>query len=263
MRTQSALTRSPKLAETSPPTLVEFPRWLFSGQRGVWIVVSFLLAADICFIGLHCWAELRGLSDRMLRIDVDRGYAESFQGVKYLYLLVVTTITTLTYRSWHVALWLPMFVYLLVDDLMMVHEIVGSELVEKFGLQPLHGLRDQDIGELLVTLTAVAALGVPLLLGYLLGHRTSRWFYRVLVILTIALGGFGVVVDLVHVQFASTEGQFDWIAVLEDGGEMIVVTCMALFLTRVAVGGGEPGMQTTTAPDEPGAKRAAPEQPEG
>lgn len=243
MRPRPSQAQPLRLADTVPPTLAEFPRWLFSGQRGAWIIVSFLLAADVCFIGLHCWAELQGHSDRMLRIDVDRGYAESFQGVKYVYLLVVATIASLTYRSWHIALWLPMFAYLLVDDLMMVHEIVGGELIGLLGLQPVFGLRDQDIGEALVTLTAASILGVLLLLGYLWGIRTSRWFYRVMVILTIALGGFGVVIDLAHVKFSSLTDHFDWIAVLEDGGEMIVITSIAVFLTRVVVGEAEPGLK--------------------
>ena len=231
-----------RLSEVAIPTFSQFPRWLFKDQRAVWVMITFLLVADLVLIAVHTYAELAGSSNELLRIDVDRGYAESFQAIKYIYLIVLTTFCVFTYRTWQMAIWLLLFGYLLVDDMMMVHETYGFALIDILGLQPAYGLRALDFGEVIVSAIAAITLGIPLMIGFLYGNKPSRWLYSLMLTLVCLLATFGVIVDLAHVKFAEAVGHFDWIAVVEDGGEMIVVTWMVVLAVRVVVSGGSPGL---------------------
>lgn len=226
------------------PGLRQIPAWLFRQQRAVWVIAALLLVADIGLIAVHCFAAVADLENPLLKINVDRGYAEALQAVKFLYLMVLVTLVAITYRSWSAGMWFPVFAYLLIDDLMMIHEIYGGVLVRVLGLQPAFGLRAQDFGEVLVTVIAVVVLSLPLLLGYLGSTAAIRWVYRGLVLLMLALGVFGVGVDLVHTMLAGMMKNFDWIGILEDGGEMVVVTFIAVYLIRVVVADGRAGLQT-------------------
>lgn len=240
-----------RLDEVSIPTFSQFLSWLFKGQRAVWIMVTFLLVADIVLIAIHAYAVLGGSANELLRIDVDRGYAESFQAIKYIYLIVLMAFCVYTYRTWQMSIWLLLFGYLLVDDIMMVHETYGAVLVDVLGLQPAFGLRALDFGEVIVSTIAAFSLAIPLCLGFIYGNRQSRWLYTLMLFLVFLLATFGVVIDLAHVKFADAVGHFDWIAVVEDGGEMVVVTWMVALVVRIVVSGGEPGLLPEPEPSEP------------
>lgn len=217
------------------PNPKHFHRWLFHTKLPIWSLLVFLALMDLMLIALHFWAVKGGSSNPLLRVDRDRSYAEFFQAVKYIYAAVLLLGYCLARRRWQLVCWSLLFGYFVIDDLLMVHEYQGAELIAAFGLEPAFGWQAQDFGELIVAVAVAVVAGIPLLLGYLFGTHTTRWVSRVLVVLVAVLAFFGVVVDMAHSLVAPLIGGFDWMAVLEDGGEMVGASLLLLFVFRLAM----------------------------
>lgn len=235
-------------ASSSFPSHRRILPWLISRQRAVVLLTLFVLVTDLLFIALHTEAALRGSPNALLFIDFDRGYAEVFQYVKFLYILFLITILSVECRSWVFTAWLPPYAYLLADDAFQIHERYGARLVELLSLQPRFGLRAQDFGELITSTIAAGISLILLITAYIFADKEERWTFRRLTELTILLGIFGVIIDLIHVAVHSLLGEFDWVAVVEDGGEMLVVTLLVAFLFRLNVSGGTPDFPTRPKP---------------
>lgn len=215
--------------------------WLFSRQRAIILLAGFILLSDVLFIALHTEAQLRGSQNSLLFIDFDRGYAEFFQYLKMTYALLLITLVAIETRSWILSVWLIPFAYLLSDDALQIHERGGEYIAQLFSLQPGLGVRAVDFGE--VAVSGIAGLIILPLLGiaYWKACAGERWIFHRLLGLIALLALFGIVIDLAHVAAHSLLGGFDWIAVVEDGGEMVVATLIVAFLLRLNLSGGERG----------------------
>jgi hypothetical protein len=109
-------------------------------------------------------ARLLGNPDLML--GMDGGYAEIFQYGKEFGILLVLLFGFLKNRTLILLGWQTLFVYLLLDDALRLHERLGKSLAAFLHLSPLAGLRARDVGELLIS-ACVGSLIIGLLsLGY-------------------------------------------------------------------------------------------------
>lgn len=190
---------------------------------------------DAVLSALHVWEDARGMGNPLLYIDRDRGYAEFFQATKYAYAAVLLVSHCAARREWHLLIWTALLGYFLIDDLFMVHEIKGGIVASRLGLRPSHGLRAQDLGELIVTAAVTLVMGVPILVAYLKGSPAVRWACRILAGLVATLALFGVVIDMAHTLVRPHLAGFDWVALLEDGGEMLVISLLLIFIFRLTL----------------------------
>lgn len=228
------------------PSLKETSSWIFRGQRSVGVLIGFIVLSDLMFIALHIWSWARGSENSLLYIDVDRGYAEFFQYLKILYIVFLILVLAVETRSWKLAAWILPFTYLLGDDSYQIHEKGGAYIAEALKLQSMWGLRPADFGEATVSLLVALVSLMILIPAYLRADSTERWVFQRLLLLIMVLAFFGVFIDLVHVAAMSVLQGFDWIAVLEDGGEMLTITFIIAFLIRLTVGNGKPVLHSGT-----------------
>lgn len=228
----------------SPTTPKRFHHWLFHTKLPIWSLLAFLALMDLMLIVLHVVAVSDGSANPLFRIDRDRSYAEFFQAVKYIYGAVLLLGYCLARRRWQLVCWSLLLGYFMIDDLMMLHEHQGSDLITVLGLQPAFGWEAQDFGEVIVAIIVAAIAGIPLLLAYLSSDDITRWIFRILIILAGFLAFFGVVVDMAHTLALPLVRDIDWVAVIEDGGEMIGVSMMLLFIFRLTLN-HEPAAATT------------------
>lgn len=213
-----------------------WPRWDRRTWRIVATVLACLLGVDLLFMVVHVLrivllepnADASSLlADRRLSLGTDRGYAEWYGYAKLTFSVVALVLLGLrvqgpAYFGWALAL-----LVLLIDDSWLVHETLGGAIAERLGLRPAFGLRAQDLGELL----AWMIIGVPVLVVLVAAHRLSgpavRRDSRMLATLTLALGFFGVAVDMLEIE---ATGRLAHLAgLVEDGGELIVVSAIAAF----------------------------------
>ena len=214
--------------------ICQLPGWMLQDQPAVVLFLILLVTVDLGFVVVHCWSIAVDSPNLLLRVDVDRSYPEIYQAIKYVFLSVLIAACAMHYRSWRIGLWLTVTGYFFLDDIMMLREKPAIELMSRWELPLIPGLRSLDTAELILIAAAGAVIVLPLLVGYLTGGWSSRRFYQVLGLLTLLLGLFGVVVDMLHILVM--RGGLDLVSLLEDGGEMIVVSLMTAAAFRLGLG---------------------------
>ena len=200
-------------------------------------VLLFFIAVDVAFILIHIggWATFRlGLTGDVafvLRISEDRSIPEMFNYFKWL--IIVVALTKVAVRDqWLVAAgWAAVFLLLLLDDSLQLHETVGILIAENLQLQDDALLEAGDAGELIYA--GVMGGLVALLAGSSLirSDARSRKLSLTYILVIIAFGFFSVVVDAIHrgiINALPEDGLLqDIAAVLEEGGEMFVASAAA------------------------------------
>jgi len=178
-----------------------------------------LVLVDLFFIGLHVVYKFGVVSNPLYSIEIDWGYAEVFQYIKEYWIVALLIAAGVRLKAKVYFPWALLFVYLLFDDSLQVHENVGKYIATSFNIPGVFNLRSIDIGELLVGL---AAGGILLLfVAYYhwkssLIRRRSSW---TLFLMLVMVAFFGVFVDLLHSAIPWFHGVF---GLIEDGGEMLV-----------------------------------------
>lgn len=209
-------------------------------QRSASIFLTLLVCGDLAFVLLHLVNDsTTRLMNPLLSLEKDRGYAEMYQYLKFLWIILLLILVSLRKASWGYVLWASVFAYLLADDALQVHERVGMAIAENFGLAPALWLRPQDHGELAVSLAAGTILFAPLAWAYGTGTRAFRKSSLDLALLLGLLIFFGVGVDMAHVALG-LGGPFDFAAgVIEEGGEMVAVSLILGYAFLIAMRDGD------------------------
>lgn len=199
-------------------------------------LLGVLLTIDLILVALHILASVLGWQHQGVYLHIDQGWAERFQYAKTLW--IATAAAWLGRRSQAVVLWVwsGLFAYIVLDDSLSIHESYGHHLHLLFDLPALWGLRPQDIGELAV-LSCVGAVFVCLLaMASAVSASWGRAVTADLLLLLVGLSVFGVVVDMLHiiVDAYSVRG----FTLIEDGGELMMMSLIAAYMARVAIDGG-------------------------
>jgi len=205
------------------------------------VTLFFLLAsADLLFMlihAVHVWTPW--LNAIHYSLEADRGLAENYQYIKMLWIVLCLLVVYQQTRSWSLLGWALLFAFLLVDDTAEIHERAGHWFAARFEFPSLGGLRPNDFGELLFAAIVGKSLVVLTLLSFLRGNRSVRHFSRDLFCLIAVLAFFGVVVDLLHViSYFKLQVISDFLALVEDGGEMLMISLITVYIFDVVVSGG-------------------------
>jgi hypothetical protein len=207
-----------------------------------------LLAADLMFVLIHAvHATTPLIVSSMYALTHDRGYAEAFQYIKLYWIILALAVLLWRTRAPVYAAWVVVFGYLLLDDALQIHEVVGNAVATYLGYRARLGLRTADFGELTVTAVAGLLLLGLLAIGYLRSGPNARSASRDLLVLIAALAFFGVFVDVLH-QLAFTTRLDGLLGIAEDGGEMIVVSVACAYSVGLLLRGGVPAR---AAPQDP------------
>lgn len=203
-----------------------------------------ILLADLAFFALHLAQSPDGVFDEpRFRLDWDRGYAETFQYLKELWIVALLGYLALRDRSLLYAVFAGLFVYLGLDDSVRLHERVGGGILgARLPDIPTPGgvLSGYDWGQTLYAL----AVGLTFLLLVALLYRRSpsgnRRVARTLILLLAVLAGFGVATDILNALLP--DGPWDPLLVFtEEAGEHLVMTAALGYLFIMS---GRPGAES-------------------
>lgn len=221
-----------------------------------------LLLADVAFVMLHILHTWTGLAPNpMLSIERDRGHAEIFQYLKEYWIASLLVLLAVRRQKLLYLSWAPLFAYFLLDDSLKIHEKLGAFVSYRYGFDAALGVRSQDLGELVVT----GFFGVLLfsLIGaaHYLSGPVERRVSRQLLLLVAALVFFGIGVDLLK-QLSGQSPVRPLLGMLEDAGEMIVMSVIAWFVFRLvsyptSVSGGAVGAPGSPPLTDPAGERDA------
>ena len=204
-------------------------------------LLGLLLAMDgICF-GLHIARVMNpSIGTDLYLLEHDRGYGEFFQYIKTLWVVLLLTRLGLHRRDAGFVVWAMVYLYLLADDALGFHEHGGTWLTRSMELPEILGLRGQDLGELLVTATAGGVLLIAVMACYAFQCPSMRKVSRQMMTLTLGIAFFGVGVDMVHSMLRFIPGLYSKAGVIEDGGEMLMMSVVLWYVLVLTVRQGRP-----------------------
>lgn len=199
-----------------------------------WTLLLLLVAADLAFIFLHVlYVETSLLRGRPFSLEADNGLPEAFQYVKQFWVALCMAVMFRRVRQLVYIGWTIVFAFLLLDDAFQFHEHIGKWLGEQYALPVAFGLRPDDIGELLFAAFIGGVTTLLIGLGFWRGDADARIISRDMVIMVIVLAGLGVGVDILHViSYFRAPLLAQFLLIFEDGGEMLVVSCMVAYMVN-------------------------------
>lgn len=172
-----------------------------AGKAG--ILFGLLVAIDLVFVLLHVLhirenSRLPWLANHHFRIDADQGFAELFQYLKLMLIIIGLGVLWARYSYRIAGIWAAVFMVILLDDALMHHEQVGLVLAGVPFLPVPFGMSGREVGELLVWAAVAVLVGVPLAFAHALAPKEPKRFSTGLFFLVAALVFFGVGVDIFH-----------------------------------------------------------------
>jgi hypothetical protein len=195
-------------------------------------LLAILIAADVMIMALHITRARFGVPDGPLfSLDVDQGYSAIFQYLKEFLIAALLLQLTLQRRRLLYAAWMLLFVYLLADDSLRIHERLGFTLMNLFEIPSVFGIEGQAYGELIISLLFGSLLLMAIGVAHLRAEPFEQVFSKNLFALFVGLAFFGVAVDILHQLMPSLDSRF---SMIEDGGEMIAMSMILWFVLGCA-----------------------------
>lgn len=206
------------------PPLREWLKSLLT-PRALMALIALLLV-DGVFIQLDRM-YLQGRLTAAFSFENEHGYAEFYQNGKEFVIVILAVACALKSGEPLYGCWIGIFSYVFLDDTFQIHERAGA-LFHRFVPTGPFGLRGDDVGELAVSMVAGIVVCLSLILTWRRSSEEARRVSLALIALLAALGFFGILMDMLHVVMT---GAWEYrLGIVEDGGEMIVITTVLWFL---------------------------------
>jgi hypothetical protein len=202
------------------------------------LILVLLIVADLVYFGLHFLAAFsRSPKDisigrsiiiqhkELFYLNRDHGYAEFFQYIKYIWILISLLVIAIRRKQLIYGAWIVLFSYLLLDDFAMLHEILGVGLASVLKLPSILFLEARYVGQIVYAVLIVVLISLILIFAMRKGDERFKKFSKVLVILLVALGVAAIGLDAMN-DFIKNNLLQVYFNVLEDGSEMIIVSIM-------------------------------------
>jgi len=197
------------------------------------LLLYLFIATDILFIIVHIIHEsnqVPALAYAYYSIEEDKGYAELFQYIKEYWIALLLSFLAVQKRSFLYLGWSLLFFYVLLDDAVQIHEKLGIVISSQLGLVDKFHLRAVDFGEILVSVLVGLFFLIFLTFAYRFGDSTSRKSSKSLMMMLFALALFGIIADMAHMILVSSSFFEPLLGLVEDGGEMLVMSVIAWFV---------------------------------
>lgn len=191
-------------------------------------ILFILWGGDLLFILLYLLLLSGVISGSRYNITKDYGLGEVFQYFKELALSVVLLKIYWDRTDKLFLVWSALFIYLLLDDFLQLHEQVGDLFAALLdGQLPQRvATHSESIGEFIFLSLVGTSFMVLLLKSYFSSNnKLMKAASQDILLLFGLLVFFGVVVDLIHSLWPATFLKIA-LGVLEDGGEMLVMSAL-------------------------------------
>jgi|GEM_PF-2924878 len=169
----------------------------------------------------------------------DQGYAEYFFFVATLWTVLLAALLGVRTRSPILGTWAVAFAVLAADDRFMLHETFGAPISRYLGVR-------HAAGELVWLALLGVVVGAVLVVAHLRSEGLSRAVSEHLFVLSAGLLFCGVMLDGLHSLVEDAGGSISggpldtFLVVLEDGGEIVLISLVMCFLFAVTFCGHRP-----------------------
>ena len=192
-----------------------------------------LFIGDLSFLILHLlYSYTILLPDGLFSLVQDRGYAEFYQYMKELWILILFFILGVKKRSYLFIVLSLLFLYFLLDDSFELHEQIGAFLAFNLNFQPRFGLRAVDFGELAVFFFFGSQFLLLVGAAYIHSDLYSRTVLKNLLTMLAFLAFFGVLIDMVQITVIHPLA-YSILGMVDDAGEMFVMSVITWSVFRL------------------------------
>lgn len=190
-------------------------------------MIPAVVALDVLFMAVDRSFDMVGARPSRFYVSTDGGYPEMFQYIKEAGIAAGFVGLSMKRRCRMYLVWSALFLYVVFDDALKIHESVGLFLGTHFHVPAVMGLRAKDLGELLV-MGSVGALFLALMaLTYFEAAPSEKRITWSLLALLGILAVFGAGLDMVAMALDSK-----WLEFVEDAGEMLAVSAIVWYVHR-------------------------------
>lgn len=204
-------------------------------------LIGTLIVFDLFFVAIHFVAfllfylgHIEDINDYYyLALTKDGSWAEFFQYLKYLFVLVFVVHLMYSKKKFFYLSWFLLFLFFLFDDALSLHEKVGEIFAKEVDFQPMLGLRKVDFGELAFVLVIGLAILSVFIITYFKGGPVYRKRTIDMLILLALMIFFGVGFDLLHVALGEDDRVSFILGLIEDGGEMVTMSIIVWYVFRL------------------------------
>jgi hypothetical protein len=187
-----------------------------------------LIGIDLIFMALHALKSLGYLSNPNFSVTQNWGYPETFQYLKAAFLTGCFFWLGAKYKRPQFYCWAIIFLYVLLDDSLEIHEILGYHAGEQLENAGIAG--GKTLGELLTFALMGFIIFIPLFYFFFVSkHRNLKIMTQDLFMLFVMMLIFGVGVDVLHDLTEVGTVINGALGLLEDGGEMMAMSVMCWY----------------------------------
>jgi hypothetical protein len=167
----------------------------------------------------------------LFTITEDGKLGEIYQYIKEIGIVIAVSLLVFGKKELRSFIgWGILFIYILIDDALGIHELLGEQF-EKFpDLLPSIGLSNKDLGELVAYAVFGIIFSAVLIYGYFNTLKERSTDFQVLVILFVVLLFFGVFVDIFISSLFDNYVVGKAVHIIEEAGEMIAVSMILWFV---------------------------------
>jgi hypothetical protein len=191
----------------------------------------------MAFIAAHVATRGDPIAGNAYSLGREGGYSEVFQYVKTYGIAFILGLLWSRTREHAYGAWMLLFLYVLCDDALEIHERLGKLIAASFGYEPALGLMAKDLGELTVYGVVGVAFLAVITAAYRHSSRDARNASLGIAQLFCLLAFFGVAMDMAHSAVSGRLLKAAFV-ILEDGGELLAMSLICWYLVTVLERGG-------------------------
>jgi len=189
-----------------------------------------LVVTDIIFMIFHVLHFVKIVDSPLFYISLDLGYAEVYQYIKEFWIVLLLLMLFKEKGRMVFLAWSFLFIYILLDDSLKIHENFGEYLANTFKFQSRFNLRAKDFGELGTSFLFGGLLFLFLGLSYFKSDKKGKMISNNLFLLFAILVFFGVVMDMIGIILHGNSVLNHIFILIEDGGEMMIMSVIVSYL---------------------------------
>ncbi len=206
------------------------------------LLLLLLLSADFAFIVLHIINLTLVPSASRPNVVGTYGYLDTYQLVKLFWVIILFAFVFKSTRCSGYASWILVFTCLLFDEALQIHQTIGDHLANSLTAYLPHNFSAQPrLFQLAVLAVAAMLLFAIVAWAYWRGPYAFKKVSIDMLLFIAAWGVFGVATDLAA---AFNPGPLVQIGsdIVEDGGEMVVVSLSLWYVFLLAIRKGKPDL---------------------